>query len=121
MSEDKLKVFSNRILQLEDMLTHFVIGFNAATRYEDQKQILAAIPGCVSDIEANIRYLQDALEQSLLHPCPFCHGAAELHMCDGGDHGGDYPEIECLECGCSMSFDEGTTKEEAIKIWNTRK
>ena len=121
MNEDKLKTIANQLQAIIGTLAYLITQFGIVSGYEDKKQLLSAMPSCISEIEMSIRYLKNALEQTLLHPCPFCHGAAEMHTCDGGDYGQDYLEIECTECGCTMTFEEGVTKEEAIKKWNTRK
>ena len=110
-----------RIEEYREGLANKVQAFKETENFDKRKEIIRQMPFYANQILNQIHYLDNAVEQTLLKPCPFCHGAAELYTCDGGDYGDDYPEIECLECGCSMTFDPGTTKEEAIKIWNTRK
>ena len=99
----------------------WILIFRQEKDYDKKKQIARDIEDEARHIETQVSYLRRAIEQMLLKPCPFCHGTAELYMCDGGDYGDDYPEIECTKCGCTMTFEEGTTKEEAIKKWNTRR
>lgn len=67
-----------------------------------------------------INDLKRDLDNNRLRPCPFCHHSASIYLCDGGDYGKDSYEISCDYCTCSLSFSEDTTKEEAIKEWNTR-
>lgn len=50
-----------------------------------------------------------------LLPCPFCGGEAELNLFLG-----NYL-VTCTECPGATAPIRGTTKEEAIEAWNTRK
>ena len=84
-------------------------------------------PGLASLIKSyalDLRTASDRLERNIsderLKECPFCRHDASLLLCDGGDYGDDYYEVECDFCGCSMSFASNVTEEEAIKTWNTR-
>lgn len=80
---------------------------------EELKKASLKFPSLINDLRRD-------LDNNRLRPCPFCHHSASIYLCDGGDYGKDSYEISCDYCTCTMSFSEDTTKEEAIKEWNTR-
>ena len=119
--EEKINIQLKRIKDYCDAVTYWVKFFQEKEDYASKKRICRSMSDDIRSMLIEVNLLDNIVEQTLLHPCPFCHGAAQLYMCDGGDNGKDYPEIECTECGCTMTFEEGVTKEEAIKKWNTRR
>ncbi len=80
---------------------------------EELKKASLKFPSLINDLRRD-------LDNNRLRPCPFCHHSASIYLCDGGDYGKDSYEISCDYCACVLSFSEDTTKEEAIKEWNTR-
>lgn len=120
-AEEKIETQLKRLKDYCDAVAYWIKLFQEKEDYASKKRICRSMSDDIRSMLIEVNLLDGVVEQTLLHPCPFCHGAAALYMCDGGDYGEDYPEIECLECGCTMSFDKGTTKEQAIAKWNTRK
>lgn len=80
---------------------------------EELKKASLKFPSLINDLRRD-------LDNNRLKPCPFCHHSASIYLCDGGDYGKDSYEISCDYCTCTLSFSEDTTKEEAMKEWNTR-
>ena len=80
---------------------------------EELKKASLKFPSLINDLRRD-------LDNNRLRSCPFCHHSASIYLCDGGDYGKDSYEISCDYCTCTMSFSEDTTKEEAMKEWNTR-
>ena len=93
-------------------------------RIEWPDSIDASNVGVIRDYARDLKMAADRLERNIsderLRECPFCGHEASLLLCDGGDYGDDYYEVECDFCGCSMLFASNVTEEEAIKTWNTR-
>ncbi len=65
-----------------------------------------------------------------MKPCPFCGETKNRGLCFenfGSDDGGDMYFVSCSRCGACGPYlkkpfpdNEGVTKEDAVKKWNTR-
>lgn len=54
-------------------------------------------------------------------PCRFCGNSdIEITFCDDRCCGGDPRWIDCHVCGYTLSVDDCSTKEQAVKAWNRR-
>ena len=86
---------------------------------EDKSDLMYTFAVSLQNLESEVlRVLTEMLEEDML-PCPFCGGndieVQKDKLCD------DYENDHWCECKCGATSKMGTSKINAIILWNTRR